>query len=90
MSKVISVCDREADIFDYLDSKLSHNERFVVRGKRLRTVEESSQDLISHLKEQTTLGCYQVDIPQKGMKNKQGKKKNRRARQANKHLAGCC
>jgi len=33
MPRVIAVCDREADIFDYLDHKQSHDERFVVRAK---------------------------------------------------------
>ncbi len=31
MSNVIAVCDREADIHAYLQDKLAHNERFVVR-----------------------------------------------------------
>ncbi len=32
MSNVIAVCDREADIHAYLQDKLAHNERFVVRS----------------------------------------------------------
>jgi hypothetical protein len=32
MRKVISVYDREADIFDYLENKQLHAERYVVRG----------------------------------------------------------
>ncbi len=35
-------CDREADIYDYLAYKLSHGERFVVRAKHLRAVEEAN------------------------------------------------
>ncbi|TMV67279.1 IS4-like element IS50R family transposase, partial [Salmonella enterica subsp. enterica serovar Heidelberg] len=33
MSNGIAVCDREADIHAYLQDKLAHNERFVVRSK---------------------------------------------------------
>ncbi len=36
MSNVIAVCDREADIHAYLQDKLAHNERFVVRSKHPR------------------------------------------------------
>ena len=42
MHRVISVCDREADIYDYLAYKLSNGERFVVRAKHLRAVEEAN------------------------------------------------
>ena len=82
MTRVISVCDREADIFDYLDNKLAHTERFVVRGKHRRKIEESSENLFKHLEEQPVLGDYQVDIPQKGMMDKRGKRVNRPARTA--------
>lgn len=82
MSRVISVCDREADVFDYLMHKCDHGERFVVRGKHLRQVEASAQDLLSHLQEQPVLGCYPLDIPQKGRLDTKGKRKNRATRQA--------
>jgi hypothetical protein len=83
MPKVISVCDREADIYDYLNNKLTYGERFVVRGKHRRKIEESSENLFNHLEAQPILGGYQVAIPQKGMVNKNGKRYNRPARTAN-------
>lgn len=82
MPQVIAVCDREADIFDCLDDKQGHGERFVVRAKHLRMVEESAQDLLSHLKNQPVNGCYQITIEQKGMIDKSGNRFNRPARQA--------
>lgn len=83
MKQVISVCDRESDIFDYLVDKQGHNERFVVRGKHLRAVEEEpTLNLLDYLKAQPVLGGYQVSVPQKGMADKHGKKKNRPARKA--------
>ena len=41
MSNVIAVCDREADIHAYLQDKLAHKERFVVRSKHPRKDVES-------------------------------------------------
>lgn len=39
LSKVISVCDREADIFEYLKYKLENEQRFVVRSRKSRHIE---------------------------------------------------
>lgn len=38
MERVISVCDREADVFEYLAFKLGKNQRFVVRASWNRNV----------------------------------------------------
>ncbi|EBV5864514.1 IS4 family transposase, partial [Salmonella enterica subsp. enterica serovar Bere] len=56
MSNVIAVCDREADIHAYLQDKLAHNERFVVRSKHPRKDVESGLYLYDHLKNQPELG----------------------------------
>jgi hypothetical protein len=77
MSKVISVCDREADIFIYLQDKQKHNERLVIRAKHLRKIEGLEKNLFEHLNEQPELGGYTVNIPLKGMKNSKGKRINR-------------
>ena len=82
MSNVIAVCDREADIYAYLQDKLAHNERFVVRSKHPRKDVGSGLYLYDHLKNQPELGGYQVSIPQKGVVDKRGKRKNRPARKA--------
>lgn len=82
MSKVITVCDREADIFAYLQDKQRHHERYVVRARHMRQIEDAKQDLYSHLSAQQALGGYQVDIPQKGMVDKKGQRYNRKARTA--------
>ncbi|WP_153070016.1 transposase, partial [Escherichia coli] len=82
MSNVIAVCDREADIHAYLQDKLAHNERFVVRSKHPRKDVESGLYLYDHLKNQPELGGYQISIPQKGVVDKRGKRKNRPARKA--------
>tara|TARA_R110000744_G_C19329522_1_gene558433 strand:+ start:654 stop:1364 length:711 start_codon:yes stop_codon:yes gene_type:complete len=82
MRKVIAVCDREADIFDYLENKQLHAERYVVRGKHRRKIEESSENLFDHLGSQAVLGEYQIIIPQKGMVGANGKRFNRPERTA--------
>ena len=82
MRNVIAVCDREADIHAYLQDKLAHNERFVVRSKHPRKDVESGLYLYDHLKNQPELGGYQISIPQKGVVDKRGKRKNRPARKA--------
>ncbi|MCL1049511.1 hypothetical protein L2755_07745 [Shewanella abyssi] len=41
MSRVISVCDREADMLSYIQDKQKHNERFVVRTKHSRALIEA-------------------------------------------------
>ncbi|PSV91737.1 IS4 family transposase, partial [Photobacterium leiognathi] len=40
MSEVISVCDREADLFEYLTYKHEQQQRFIVRSMQSRCIEE--------------------------------------------------
>lgn len=82
MNRVIGVCDREADIFDYMADKLDHSERFIVRAKHKRKVNEGEQDLWKHLRSQPCLGEYEVEVQQKGLVNKKGTCRNRPARNA--------
>ncbi len=83
MTRVISVCDREADILSYLQDKQKHNGRFVVRAKHSRALLESDAKLFEHLESQDVLGEYTINIAQKGTKNSKGKPVNRAARKAN-------
>lgn len=83
MAKVISVCDREADIKDYMEDKMRHGERFVVRARHNRKLDNSEDKLFDFLDKQEIIGCYTIDIPQKGIKNKKtGKTVNRPKRTA--------
>lgn len=82
MHKVITVCDREADIFAYLQEKNEMQERFVVRAKHHRSIEQAVLKLFPHLAAQPELGRYQLDIPKKGMLDSKGARKNRKARTA--------
>ena len=49
LKDVIFVCDREADIYEYIQYKLRNNQRFIVRATHDRKVLESTERLLSHL-----------------------------------------
>lgn len=67
MTRTISVCDREADLYDYLNYKLQNGQRFVVRAKVDRRVLESEAGLFETLQNKgVELCCYTVQIPQRG------------------------
>jgi len=81
MARVVAVCDREADIFDYLHGKVAAGERFVVRARHLRRVLESRADLLQHLQAQAVLGSYRVEVAQTLLDHR-GKRQGRPARVA--------
>lgn len=65
MSKVISICDREADIYEYLHYKLTAKHRFVVRSMQSRHIEEGTDKLYRFASELKSAGQKQVYIAQK-------------------------
>jgi len=66
IGKVISVCDREADLYEYLMYKVSHGHRFIVRGGRDKVLEELDETKVSEvLSESEELGRYKIKILQK-------------------------
>jgi hypothetical protein len=65
MQNCISVCDREADIIEYMSYKSAHNQRFVVRAHYNRPLEEESR-LYDYLTEQKKAGEYQFQVSQRG------------------------
>jgi hypothetical protein len=67
MQRTLSVCDREADVYEYLLYKLRENQRFVVRAQVDRRVLHSDFKLFEALeREASALCCYTVQIPQRG------------------------
>jgi hypothetical protein len=72
LSSVISVCDREADIYEYLHYKCLLEQRFLVRAKhnRLLKINNSNSYLFEELKQTKSLGTYKVLIAQKGGRKK--------------------
>lgn len=66
LDNIIDVCDREADIYEYLDYQCSHQHRFVVRASDNRLLAEGTEKLSDKL--ETLVPCmhYHIDIKQKG------------------------
>ncbi len=65
-SWVISVCDREADIWHYLDYKLSQGQRFVVRAAQNRLLAEAPGKLFSLPEHLTEADSHTLNVMQKG------------------------
>lgn len=69
MSDVISVCDREADIFEYIQYKLDHHQRFIVRASHNRKLENNDY-LFEILSSAKLLGTYTIEVAQKANRKK--------------------
>lgn len=63
---VISVCDREADIYEYLRYKLTTKQRFVVRSMQSRHIEEGENKLYHYASQLERAGKKEIYIAQKG------------------------
>ncbi len=68
----ISVCDRDADVYDYIQYKVENNQRFIVRACHDRRIENIEGTLFKYLGDITVLGTYTIEIAQK-----QGRKKRK-------------
>lgn len=67
LKKVISICDREADIFDYLHYKITKKQRFIVRAAQDRAIYDEHGGYISdEIMNSKVLGCFEVNVSQKG------------------------
>lgn len=65
MKDCISVCDREADIVEYMSYKCTHQQRFVVRANYNRPLDEENR-LFECLSMQKVEGSYTIRVPQRG------------------------
>jgi len=66
LDKVISVCDREADIFEYLTYKIEHQQRFVLRSSKSRHIEEALGKLHKYGHSLQSAGKRTLFVEQKG------------------------
>ena len=81
LKKVISVCDREADVFDYLSYKMTKNQRFIVRAAHDRAICDEDGVYVSDvIMGSKMLGSFEVPVTQKG---------GRKARKALTELRAC-
>lgn len=67
MLRTISVCDRESDIHEYLNYKLGHGQRFIVRASQDRRIAGAESGRLFELTGQLQgAGRYDIAVPQKG------------------------
>ncbi|MDC5708444.1 IS4 family transposase [Vibrio europaeus] len=66
MPDVISVCDREADLFEYLTYKHEQQQRFLVRSMQSRCIKEHDSRLYDYAYKLQSAGSKVLKIPQKG------------------------
>jgi hypothetical protein len=83
MSNIVTVCDREADIYEFLQHHVELEQRFVVRAMQDRVLESTDGRLWDHLSERPIVGKYEVVIQQRGgQRSQRGKcQRKRLARQ---------
>lgn len=71
MKRTLGVCDRESDVYEYLEYKQSHNERFVTRASWDRAValgpepEREGPHLFEALRQAPRYGTVTVEVPQR-------------------------
>lgn len=83
-ARVISVCDREADIYEYLQYKVERGERFIVRASWDRRVAGEARHLFEALERAPVLGSHGVRVQQRGGAHA------RRSRQAHLQVRSAC
>ena len=66
LSNIIDVCDREADMYEYLDYQIQNGHRFIVRAKDNRRLIGEQPKLEDVLPTLNSAGQYEIDIQQKG------------------------
>ena len=83
-ARVKSVCDREADVYEYLQYKVERGERFVVRASSELRVAGEARRLFEALERAPVLGSHGVRVQQRGGAHA------RRSRQAHLQVRSAC
>ncbi len=81
-ANVINVCDREADINEYLQYQKGNDGRFIIRASVDRCLKGHSRKLWDLLSTEPVLGTGHVRIPQRGLSRAKSPSLNRSARKA--------
>ena len=81
-TNVITVCDREADIYDYLVYLVRDNRRFVIRATYDRCLATRKGHLFEVIAKQPVIGKRMVSISQRGAQKATAKQKKRTSRPA--------
>lgn len=64
-TKVVTVCDREADIYEFLNEAEVNNVKFLVRLKVNRKIEDANISIKEHLQSQEAIAEYEFKVPKK-------------------------
>jgi len=64
-TEVITVCDREADIFEFFVAAEKQEAKVLVRLKFDRAIDDSKKSIKMHLNEQPAVGEYELHVPRK-------------------------
>lgn len=70
LADTISIGDREADIYEYIQYKVMNGHRFVVRARHDRKVKDATEELFEHVSGEKNLGIYTIEIAQKAQRKK--------------------
>ena len=79
---VITVCDREADVYDYLAYLVDTNERFVIRAAQDRSLHARDKRLVDVMAAQPVIGTRRVAVAQRGVQRGSAKQQKRPSRPA--------
>jgi hypothetical protein len=82
MDNVIQVCDREGDIYEYLQRRVDHGHRYVVRACHDRKLATEQGLLWEYMEARPVIGQYEVIIEQRGAEPARLGQKARPNRQA--------
>ncbi len=66
MSRLISVCDREADVYEYLMYKIEARQRYIVRACHDRRLDDEKENLFANVAQTESLGQHTLKIAQRG------------------------
>jgi hypothetical protein len=66
MENIIQVCDREADIYEYLKSRTENGHRFIVRANHDRKLQTPDGPLWGFMAARRVIGHYELFIEQRG------------------------
>jgi hypothetical protein len=81
-TNVITVCDREADIYNYLVYLFGHGHRFVIRAAQDRCLATRKGHIFDLIAKQPVIGRRMVNISQRGGQKGTVKQKKRASRPA--------
>lgn len=71
INDVISICDRDADIYDYLFYKTEQKQRFIVRAAQNRQIlSEKYQLMLDLIEASKSFGLYEIEIQQRSGRRK--------------------